>query len=468
MHFGQLGSDPASYCGALPITFQGRRCVVGYLENALVVVEAATGKMLGRQVFSSGYNEHSAWPLYREPNLLLASPFFVPARRLELQAGRDEMLTLTTEWTRKDFCNDVVSSVLYGEHVFGFDLKQLQASANRPSRGWLKCLEWSTGKVCWSTDTVGHAAVLVADGKLLLLTDEGQLILAQADPAAYRELARVQLFESETCWTPPTLSQGRLFVRSPSHAVCLYVGSPEHLGKEIAISPIVQQSRWWRFNPAWLASRERDYPNDAPTQEEMATWFGACMLIVFGGGALGTGLILLLARLFSVWRPAALPVFLTVSFALGLLGPNLFSALADCFLFTWPASLYSAFHGTVLACCGAEKNASPRRGRWLARLGMVGFVLVSYSFFEMCKAIGMYIGWSFLVGFGPAFPFTFLAVRAAVKRRLSIVGAGWCCWPSRRISGVPKDCCFGEILQVKCNLTRENYLVSKRRESERL
>ena len=122
------GSDPASYCGALPITFQGRRCVVGYLENALVVVEAATGKMLGRQVFSSGYNEHSAWPLYREPNLLLASPFFVPARRLELQAGRDEMLTLTTEWTRKDFCNDVVSSVLYGEHVFGFDLKQLQAS----------------------------------------------------------------------------------------------------------------------------------------------------------------------------------------------------------------------------------------------------------------------------------------------------------------------------------------------------
>ena len=214
--------------------------------------------------------------------------------------------------------------------------------------------------MCWSTDTVGHAAVLVADGKLLLLTDEGQLILAQADPAAYRELAHVQLFESETCWTPPTLSQGRLFVRSPSHAVCLYVGSPEHLGKEIAISPIVQQSRWWRFNPAWLASRERDYPNDAPTQEEMATWFGACMLIVFGGGALGTGLILLLARLFSVWRPAALPVFLTVSFALGLLGPNLFSALADCFLFTWPASLYTRIsrHG-VGVLRGGEKCFAP-------------------------------------------------------------------------------------------------------------
>jgi hypothetical protein len=156
----------------------------------------------------------------------------------------------------------------------------------------------------------------------------------------------------------------------------------------------------------------------------MTTWFGACVLIVFGGAAVGTGLVLLLARLLTAWRPASLPIFLTLSFALGLLGPNLCSGLADTFLFTWPASLYSAFHGTVLACCSAEHNSSPRRGRWLARLAMVGFVLVGYGFFEMCKAIGMYVGWSFLIGFGPALPFTFLAVRAAAKQQL-MLGTVW-------------------------------------------
>ena len=33
----QTGDDPASYCPAMPITFQGRRCVVGYLQNALIL-----------------------------------------------------------------------------------------------------------------------------------------------------------------------------------------------------------------------------------------------------------------------------------------------------------------------------------------------------------------------------------------------------------------------------------------------
>src|SRR5205085_9550401 len=41
----QTGSDPASYCPVLPITFQGRRCVVGYLQTAFILVESATGKL---------------------------------------------------------------------------------------------------------------------------------------------------------------------------------------------------------------------------------------------------------------------------------------------------------------------------------------------------------------------------------------------------------------------------------------
>ena len=71
--------------------------------------------------------------------------------------------------------------------------------AHRASRGTFKCIEWDTGKLCWSSDEVGHASVLAADGKLLMLNDTGTLILARADPEAYRELGRVQLFEDEIC-----------------------------------------------------------------------------------------------------------------------------------------------------------------------------------------------------------------------------------------------------------------------------
>src|SRR5262249_7328518 len=160
---------------------------------------------------------------------------------------------------------DIVSSVLYDGHVYGFDLRQQQASKHRPSRGTFRCLEWATGKTRWSTDQVGQAAVLAADGKLLLLGDTGTLILARADPAGYQALARTSLFEDELCWTPPTLWRGRLFARSPSQAVCLYVGRPEDQPAAAAAPAPAPAARARRLDTTWLLSRERDYPNDAPS-----------------------------------------------------------------------------------------------------------------------------------------------------------------------------------------------------------
>jgi hypothetical protein len=412
----QTGDDPASYCPALPLTFQGRRCVVGYLQNAMILVDLASGELLHRQPLSGGYDEHSAWPIYQEPHLLLAGPFRVPAVRYELQAAPDGAISCKLQWTSKHMCNDVVSSVLHKESLYGFDLKQLQSSPHRASRGAFKCLDWSTGKVCWSTEEVGHAAPLVADDKLLLLTDTGTLILARADPKAYHELGRTQLFADETCWTPPLLWRGRLFVRSPSRAVCVHVGHPDrHQAGTISPGP----PRSWSIQASWLLSREREFPNDAPTWAEMGLWFGACLLVL-GGAALGT--VFLLA---AVKRLPGGLVFLAVAFLLGLLGPNVFSAMADYCLFTWPVSLYIAFHAALSAYAFAPRVASPRRARWLARFAAALFLLVVYLYYEACKTVGMYIFWSFLIGFPPALPLTYLAVRAQANQQARWLIAVW-------------------------------------------
>jgi hypothetical protein len=48
------GTDPASYCPAFLILFNGRLVIVGYLENALMLVDGTTGKLLHRQSLSVG------------------------------------------------------------------------------------------------------------------------------------------------------------------------------------------------------------------------------------------------------------------------------------------------------------------------------------------------------------------------------------------------------------------------------
>ena len=50
---------------------------------------------------------------------------------------------------------------------------------------------------------------------------------------------------------------------------------------------------------------------------------------------------------------------------------------------------------------------------------------VGYGYYEACKLIGMYIAWSFLVGFPFAFPLTFLAVRADLASRSRWQVAAW-------------------------------------------
>lgn len=399
------GGDPASYCPALPITVDGRACVVGYLQNAWVIVAADTGKSLHRQALSSGYDEHSAWPLYREPHLLLAGPFRAPASRLELRPKPDGTLEAKPGWLSREFALDVASAVLYRGHVYGFDVRQAQSSAHRATRGAFRCLDWATGKTAWSSDAVGQAAPLVADGKLFLLNDTGTLILADADPAGYRERGRVKLFDDEICWTPPTVCDGRLFARSPSKAVCLWVGKTDLPADVETVSP--PPATWsWRFDAAWLVSREREYPNDAPTWGEMATWFAACVAIlaVAAGAALP----------FPGWRQ---PIFLAAAFVLGVLGPGVLSAAFDRLLFTWPASLYAAFHATLGACRWATLHPERRSAGWLARLAIVGLVLVSYGYVEACRSAGMFVVWAFLIGYPAAVLPTWLAVRSAMTGR---------------------------------------------------
>lgn len=415
------GGDPASYCPAMPLTIQGRRCVVGYLQNAMILVELETGKLLHRLPLSGGYDEHSAWPIYREPHLLLAAPFRVPAVRFELSLDAEEKFLCKMQWTSKEMCNDVVSSVLYEDHLYGFDLKQFQASPHRTSRGSFKCIDWATGKLRWSTPDVGHGSVIVADGKLLMLNDTCTLIFANADAAAYRELGRTQLFTDEICWTPPTLWRGKLFVRSPSKAICLYVGKPETRDSQVVPTLADRPTQKWRLDPAWLLTREREFPNDAPTWSELGIWFAVSVLFIFGGAALVTITLRWLIRRDIAWSL----VSLVVAFVLGCTGPNLLSAYFDRCLFTWPASLYAVFHAVVWVCWRAEQQPAQRRLRWLARLAIVVLVLVGFVYYEMCKTIGMFVAWSYLAGFPFAFPMTFLAVRADGTPQRTWIVALW-------------------------------------------
>jgi hypothetical protein len=410
----------------MPITIEGRRCVVGFLRNSFVVVEAATGKQLFRRELSTGYNEHSAWPIYREPHLMLLSPFRVPAVRWSLRTSQDGALDCRTQWTSRGMSNDVVSSVLHKDHVYGFDLRQTQSRKHRCTRGTFKCMEWSTGKVCWSAENVGHAALIEADGKLLMITDNGSLIMARANPTSYQELGRVHLFNdnSDVCWTPPALWRGRLYVRGPSQMVCLHVGRPEDRPAGALAATSVRTSNSASLRSASLLTRVRDSQDETPSWQEMTSWFAAFVFVLAASAVLAGLVYLVLKRRFNV-QPSGALLMLGFALVLGCLGPNVFSSLCDRLLFTLPAALHAEFNLTLLGCAQAGRSPAKRGTRWLAGLLVVGLLFFCYGYFELCRAAGMYISWVALLGLVPALPLSLLAVRAVVKGERTLLIAAW-------------------------------------------
>jgi outer membrane protein assembly factor BamB len=66
---------------------------------------------------------------------------------------------------------------------------------------------------------------MMADGKLIGLSDKGELIVFEPDPASFKPLARAQVLGGK-CWTAPVLSNGKIFCRNArGDLVCLDVSA---------------------------------------------------------------------------------------------------------------------------------------------------------------------------------------------------------------------------------------------------
>lgn len=424
------GDDPASYTPAYPINFRGRRLVVGYLQNALVVHDLSSGALVWRKELSHGYDEHSAWPIYREPYLWTSSPFQAGSELMELTGDTETPFKIV--WTSRQMSNDIFSSVLVDDHLYGFDLREAQAKAHRPSRGQFRCLEFLTGKQTWETghrslpgrgaekesaaDRIGHAAFLVADQKLILMNDSGELILARANPTRYEELGRISLLSGEIYWTQPILHRGRLFVRNQSRAACVYLGKAGTLALDAPALTTrdIPQTTYVDWT-AMILGVEPEYAFDLPSKEWLNAWFRDSIWILIT--AMGSALLLRLACGPKLSEQQLRLTFWCLAFILGVAGTTWISLWRSDFVFTWPVALFIVFQANIQVASTARVGRRDWR-EWIAALAFIASCLAYYL---MCKRLSLVFEWVFLCGFPGALPFSLLGGKLFGTRRWRIV-----------------------------------------------
>ena len=110
-------------------------------------------------------------------------------------------------WQSKQFKLKFNGAVRRGDHVYGLD------------EGMLTCLSLKNGKRLWKQGRYGYGQMLLVEDKLLILSEEGDVVLVPATSETPRELARFHAIDGKT-WSHPVLSRGRLLVRKSDEAAC--------------------------------------------------------------------------------------------------------------------------------------------------------------------------------------------------------------------------------------------------------
>jgi outer membrane protein assembly factor BamB len=190
----------AGYSTAYPM--EGNEGVVILsAEDAYTAVEAATGKVVWRLPWKTRYGVNAAAPIQSGDKLFISSGYNRGCGLFQL--GGEEP---TAIWENKNLKNQFNSSVLIGGHLFGIDDDENKKAS-------LRCVELATGEVKWEEESIGFGALTAADGKLIVQTEKGELVIAEAKAEGFEEISRAQVL-SGRCWTTPVLANGRLYVRN--------------------------------------------------------------------------------------------------------------------------------------------------------------------------------------------------------------------------------------------------------------
>lgn len=207
----QNGKEAGGYATGVPFSVAGRQCVTMPVCRELVVLNPVTGAVLWKIPWRTSYDINAADTIISGDRLFISSGYNKGCALHKITGDN-----LTVIWQNKAMRNQVNSSVLWKGYLYGFD-------GQVGGEGKLACVDFETGKTRWSQDGMGTGSLMLADGKLIILGESGKLVVAEASPQKYQELASAQILTGK-CWTVPVLANGRIYARNAAgRLVCLDV-----------------------------------------------------------------------------------------------------------------------------------------------------------------------------------------------------------------------------------------------------
>lgn len=196
------GKDAAGYASPTPFRDNDREVLAMFGAKTVAAVDPKNGAVIWEYPWKTSYDVNSADPIVSRDLMFLSSGYGTGGAALKLGGAKPTQL-----WFNKEVKSHFQTGVAVDGRIYAVDGQ----GGDRNSR--LKCLDFATGKVLWTSPEAATGTVCAADHRIIWLTGDGQLVIVEARADEYKERARAQVIGGK-CWTAPVLANGRLYVRN--------------------------------------------------------------------------------------------------------------------------------------------------------------------------------------------------------------------------------------------------------------
>ncbi len=209
----QLAGFRNSHSSPRILEIAGREQLVVFMREELIGVDPDAGELLWTWPQVNQWGHNITMPSVAGDTIFFSSPQ-AGARGLRLESN-DDGIEVEQVWSSRRIQFYHAATVQNGDWVYG--------SIGTAAPAFMTAVNIRTGEIAWRQRGLGKANCVEADGRLVILDENGVLYLAEATPEELTILARTQLLD-RYAWTVPTIVGRTLYARDQKKILAVDLG----------------------------------------------------------------------------------------------------------------------------------------------------------------------------------------------------------------------------------------------------
>ena len=202
-NMGEVQQTGSEYAAPVIYNHNDKRFALIFSGKGLFSVDVNGGEI--QWFYEWPYAVNAADPIIFDSKVFISSGYYIGCALLDISDDKPKVL-----WRNKNMGNHFSACVFIDGYIYGSD-------GNVGGLLPLRCIDFETGDVMWEKK-MKMVSLIVADGKLIILEEDGTLHIAVATPLSYEEISSGDVLEGEQklrrFWTPPVLCDGKIYCRN--------------------------------------------------------------------------------------------------------------------------------------------------------------------------------------------------------------------------------------------------------------